>query len=149
MDEHTPSYAEVRPLPSDATAPIAKAKTALDALAAKAGEPHFGWRESTVLGLFAGALGYGLAMGTLRWISFEKGAGWLEAAVPVACAALVGAATFWPRRRREPSDDARTRRAAEQALAAYGLAYLPAARTLASNSQIVWAHNWQPLDTED
>ena len=43
------------------------AKAALDALAAKRGEPPYGWRQRIALVLFAGAVGYGVVMGTLRW----------------------------------------------------------------------------------
>lgn len=144
-----PPIAQVRLLPPDARGHIVAAKAALDALAAKTGEPPFGWRQRAALVLFAGALGYGVVMGTLRWIDVEKAAGWIEAAVPVACALIVALITFWPRRRPEPVENARARAQAETSLVTLGLAYLPAGKSRASESQIVWAHNWQPFDPED
>lgn len=144
-----PPIAQVRLLPPDARGHIVAAKAALDALAAKTGEPPFGWRQRAALVLFAGALAYGVVMGTLRWIDVEKTAGWIEAAVPVACALIVALITFWPRRRPEPAENARARAQAETSLATLGLAYLPTGKSRASESQIVWAHNWQPFDPED
>jgi hypothetical protein len=149
MEAQDQSFAQVRPLPGGARGHVVAAKAALDALAARESEPAFGWRQGAALTLFAGALGFGVVMGTLRWISVEKGTGWIEAAVPAACAVLVAAATLWPRQRREPAEEARERAAAEARLAALGLAYLAEGRSLAGTSQIVWAHNWQPLDPDD
>jgi len=140
--------AQVRLLPPDARGHVVAAKAALDALGAKTGEPPFGWRQRTALVLFAGALGYGVVMGTLRWLEVEKATGWIEAAVPAACALIVALVTFWPRKQTEPTENARARAQAEKSLATLGLAYLPAGRNLAGTSQIVWAHNWQPFDPE-
>jgi len=148
-DHATPLFAQVHALPPEARGHIVGAKAALDALAARAGEPPFGWRQWTALALFAGALGYGVVMGTLRWLEVEKAAGWIEGAVPAGCAALVALVALWPRRRREPAGDARARAQAEARLGSLGLAYLPEGRNQAGESQIVWAHNWQPFDLED
>ena len=94
------TIAQVRLLPPNARGHVVAAKAALDTLAQKTEEPPFGWRQRAALVLFAGALGYGVVMGTLRWIDVEKATGWIEAAVPAACALIVAIVTFWPRRPR-------------------------------------------------
>jgi len=142
-------FAQVRLLPPDARGHVVAAKAALDALAANTAEPPFGWRQRAALVLFAGALGYGVVMGTLRWIDVEKATGWIEAAVPAACALIVALVTFWPHKRPEPAENARARAQAETSLAMLGLAYLPEGRSRGGQSQIVWAHNWQPFDPDD
>ena len=143
------TIAQVRLLPPNARGHVVAAKAALDTLAQKTEEPPFGWRQRAALVLFAGALGYGVVMGTLRWLDVEKATGWIEAAVPAACALIVAIVTFWPRRRPEPAENARARNQAETSLASLGLAYRPPGKSRASESQIVWAHNWQPFDPED
>ena len=141
--------AQAYPLPPEARGHVVAAKAALDALAAKAGEPPFGWRQRIALVLFVGVVSYGVVMGTMRWLAVEKSASWLEAAVPFACALVAALVTFWPRRRPEAAEDARARKHAEAHLAMLGLAYLPAGTTQVQESQIVWAHNWQPFDADD
>jgi hypothetical protein len=147
--EFAPPFAQAYQLPPEARGHVVAAKAALDALAAKSGEPPFGWRQRIALVLFAGAVGYGVVMGTLRWLAVEKAGSWIEAAVPAACALIVALVTFWPRKHTEPAEDARARVHAEAHLAMLGLAYLPAGTTQVPESQIVWAHNWQPFDPDD
>lgn len=149
----TPPFAQAYLLPPEARGHVVAAKSALDALAAKRGEPPFGWRQRITLVLFAGAVGTGVVMGTLRWLAVEKAPGWLEGwlegVVPFASAALAALVTFWPRKRAEAAEDARDRLHAEAQLAMLGLTYLPAGTTQVQESQIVWAHNWQPFDPDD
>jgi hypothetical protein len=147
--EFAPPFAQVYQLPPEARGHVVAAKAALDALAAKSGEPPFGWRQRIAIVLFAGAVGYGVVMGTLRWLAVEKSGGWIEAVVPAACALAAALVTFWPRKRPEPKEDAQARRHAEAHLAMLGLAYMPAGTTQVQESQIVWAHNWQPFDPDD
>jgi hypothetical protein len=142
-------FAQAYPLPPEARGHVVAAKAALDALAAKAGEPPFGWRQRAALVLFAGAVGYGVVMGTLRWLQVEKAGSWIEAVVLAACALAAALVSFWPRKRTEPAEDARARKHAEAHLAMLGLTYLPAGTTQVPESQIVWAHNWQPFDPDD
>jgi len=142
-------FAQAYPLPPEARGHVVAAKAALDALAAKRGEPPFGWRQRIAIVLFAGAVGYGVVMGTLRWLQVEKAGSWIEAAVPAACALAAAIVSFWPRKRAEAAEDARARKHAEAHLAMLGLAYLPAGTTQVQESQIVWAHNWQPFDPDD
>lgn len=109
------------------------------------------WSRVHTIAILAAMLSAGLAIGGARLAHFQM-ADWgsnFGIAAPFSLIAFLAVVLVWPREKAAAPANLRASIDAEARLSELGLAYQPAYDSPTGSSRLLWAHNWQPFESDD